>query len=146
MVCYSTKDKTNSFIYLDAYGTILVYLFGGIYGLLVGFFTKTPKETQEQLERARKSRVSLQLSLLGALFIFATFIVSYTGILSGTNGSPKYFRFNAGAILVMFGLIAGIVGNYVGSFLVGKGKMHIESIVMGTISGGIMVGGLADVV
>jgi hypothetical protein len=43
LVCYSTKDKNDSFMYLDAYGTILVYLFGGIYGLLVGVFTKTPK-------------------------------------------------------------------------------------------------------
>lgn len=46
----------------------------------------------------------------------------------------------------MFGLIGGILGNYCLSFLLGKGKMNIESIVIGTISGGIMVGGLADII
>lgn len=48
LACFSTQNKDGSFVYFDAYGTILVYLFGGVYGLLVGVFTKTPRETQEQ--------------------------------------------------------------------------------------------------
>lgn len=43
LVSFSTANKTNSFVYLDAYGTILVYLFGGIYGIIVGALTKTPR-------------------------------------------------------------------------------------------------------
>jgi len=125
LVSYSTKDKTVSFAYFDAYGTIIVYLFGGIYGIIVGFFTKAPKENFEQADKYQKSRFSLQLSLLGAFFLFSTFILSYTSILTGIDGAPRYFRFNGGAILVAFGLIAGIAGNYVVSLLIGKGKMNI---------------------
>lgn len=66
--------------------------------------------------------------------------------MTGLATGPQNFRFNSGAILVMFGLTAGIIGNFAISLLVGKGRMLLESIIMGTISGGIMVGGLADVI
>ena len=42
LFCYSTDNKNNSFTYFDAYGTIVVYLFGSLYGLIAGLFTKTP--------------------------------------------------------------------------------------------------------
>lgn len=45
LVCYSTQNKSDPFTYLDAYGTILVYLFGGVYGIIVGFLTKVPKDS-----------------------------------------------------------------------------------------------------
>lgn len=93
-----------------------------------------------------KSRVSLTLSLLGSLFLFGTFCLSYTSILTGTSGSPENFRYNSGALLIMFGLIGGILGNFSISFILGKGVMNVESIIMGTISGGIINGGLVDVV
>lgn len=41
LVCYSTTNKDQSFSYFDAYGTIIVYLFGGVYGIIVGALTKT---------------------------------------------------------------------------------------------------------
>ena len=84
--------------------------------------------------------------MLGSLFLFATFCLSYTGVLTGLVGTPYYFRFNSQTILVMFGLASGILGNFCISLLIGKGKMNLQSIVMGTLSGGIMVGGLADVI
>lgn len=46
----------------------------------------------------------------------------------------------------MFGLSAGILGNYVTSILAGKGKVNLEGVIISTITGGIMVGGLADVI
>jgi hypothetical protein len=62
-------------------------------------------------------------------------VFSYTGILTFPNQisfsfdqafqSQLNFRFNSGAILVIFGLIAGIIGNYVGSLLFGIGKMQV---------------------
>lgn len=42
VVCYSTRSKDASFVYLDAYGTILVYLFGGVYGFVTAFLNKSP--------------------------------------------------------------------------------------------------------
>ena len=46
----------------------------------------------------------------------------------------------------MFGLSAGVLGNYVTSLFLGKGKVNLEGVIIGTITGGIMVGGLADVI
>lgn len=43
LVSFSTANKTRSFVYLDAYETILVYLFGGVYGIIVGALTKSPR-------------------------------------------------------------------------------------------------------
>lgn len=88
----------------------------------------------------------MQLALIGSFFLFATFILNYTGILTGLAGASQYFRFNSGAILVMFGLVAGIIGNFASSIILGRGRMNIESIIISTITGGIMVGGLADVI
>ena len=39
--CYSTVYKDSSFTYFDAYGTIVVYLFGSVYGIIAGALTKT---------------------------------------------------------------------------------------------------------
>lgn len=41
LVGYSTTNKDVSFNYFDSYGTIIVYLFGGVYGIIVGALTKT---------------------------------------------------------------------------------------------------------
>jgi hypothetical protein len=146
LVSYSDKNKDEIFSYFDAYGTIVVYLFGGLYGILVGALTKTPK-TDEQTNRARKSRFSLLLSLLGAFFLFATFVTSFTSVITGRINSPQEnFRLNAGAIHVSFGLAGGIIGNFAASLLAGKGKFSIQNVIIGIISGGIFVGGLADVI
>lgn len=41
LACYSTANKDSSFSYFDAYGTIVVYLFGSVYGIIAGALTKT---------------------------------------------------------------------------------------------------------
>jgi len=47
---------------------------------------------------------------------------------------------------VSFGLAGGIIGNFASSLLAGRGKISIQNVIMGTISGGIFVGGLADII
>ena len=42
LFCYSTGSKDKFLVYFDAYGTIFVYLFGSVYGLIAGSLTKTP--------------------------------------------------------------------------------------------------------
>lgn len=41
LVCFSTENKDESMVYLDDYGTILVYLFGGVSGIITGAINKT---------------------------------------------------------------------------------------------------------
>lgn len=43
LASYSVQNKASSFGYLDAYGTILVYLFGGIYGFIAAALNRSPK-------------------------------------------------------------------------------------------------------
>jgi hypothetical protein len=66
--------------------------------------------------------------------------------LTGRTSSAQSFRFNSQAILVMFGLASGILGNFAAQLLIGQGRANYEGIIIGTITGGIMVGGLADVI
>ena len=69
--------------------------------------------------------MSLTLSMLGSFLIFATFIFSFTGALSRNAETERNYRFNSAAILVSFGLAAGILGNYVTSILTGKGRVNV---------------------
>ena len=78
--------------------------------------------------------------------MFATFVNSFTSVITGSiNSAQENFRINSGSIHVSFGLAGGIIGNYAASLLAGKGKFSIQNIIMGIISGGIFVGGLADI-
>lgn len=44
LISFSTTYKSGSFVYFDDYGTILVYLFGGAFGLIAAILTRTPVE------------------------------------------------------------------------------------------------------
>lgn len=61
-------------------------------------------------------------------------------------GSGEYFRFNAGPLNIMFALVNAIIGNYIGCAISGKGKISLESITIGTLAGGILIGALAEAI
>lgn len=81
------------------------------------------------------------MSILGSFFIFATFCLSYTDIIYGATNTLNYIS-NSGFLLTTLGLSAGVLGHYAISILTGSGRPHIEGIIIGTISGGIMVGAI----
>lgn len=45
----------------------------------------------------------------------------------------------------MFGVSSGVLGHYVTAILAGKGKVNLEGVIISVFTGGIMVGGLCDV-
>lgn len=138
LISYSTTYKTGSFVYLDDYGTILVYLFGGAFGLIAAFLTKTPVTDIKEF-RTRHSKSTFFFSAIGSLFIFGSFICSFTGIIEGRNN----YRLNSGALMMAFGIVGGIIGNFVGSIFTGNGYFSPRIFSVGLISGGIMSGVLA---
>ena len=138
LISYSTTYKDGSFTYLDDYGTILVYLFGGICGLITGYLTKSPVEDIREVRR-KHSKTTFFFSAIGSLFIFGSFITSFTGIIEGRN----QYRLNSGALLMSFGTVAGIIGNFVGSVFTGNGYFSPRIFSVGLISGGIISGILA---
>lgn len=42
LACYSTRNKDRSFDYFDTYGSMMVYLFGSVYGIIAGAFVRKP--------------------------------------------------------------------------------------------------------
>lgn len=134
LFAHSTLHKEENFIYLDDYGTILVYLFGGVAGLIAGVITKSPKENH-----IVHDRTSFMFSVIGSVFLLGSFICSFTGIIEGKN----FYRLNSGALLMAFGTIAGVIGCFFGSVIVGRGYLHPRVMSIGLISGGIMTGVLA---
>lgn len=141
LLSYSTAAKTFSFRYLDDYGTYLVYLFGGVYGLIVSILTKNKSDSGAFRERTAMTSI---MSLVGSFILFSTFIFTNTHIIEGfgTTTSTNY-RFNAGAMIILFSLVSSIIGNYIANLIINKGYLSIESISIGALPGGIIVGALA---
>ena len=138
LICYSTRNKSEPWVYLDDYGTILVYLFGGVYGLITGAITKTPIDSISKVYLCH-TKTTFFFSAIGSLFIFGSFICSFTGVIEGLNA----FRFNSGSLMMAFGIVAGVIGSFVGSIFTGKGYFSPRIFSVGLISGGIMTGILA---
>lgn len=138
LISFSTRNKSESFIYLDDYGTILVFLFGGMAGLLSGVINKKAR-TEMLLDEEKHGRNSINFSITGSFFLFAAFITSNTGIIDGIN----FFRLNSGATMVIFSLVGGVIGNFVGAVFTGKGILDARIMNEGMIAGGIVAGVLA---
>lgn len=82
------------------------------------------------------------MTLIGAFFIFSTFIFTDTDIIDFSGPGANY-KFNAGAMVILFATITSVLTNIAISVFIGKGRLPHKNIVMSVLSGGIMVGALA---
>lgn len=127
--------------FFDMFGTTFVYVFGVFFGLPFSCMIRRQKLPEEH-PRNEFNRLSLLLSQVGAGFIIAMFVFTscyvvnyqYYGNMLGEN----YSRF-----AILFGILGSIAGTFVGSAIVGRGRVGYKEAMVGTITGGIVMGASA---
>ena len=80
------------------------------------------------------------LCLTGTAFVFSCFVYTYSGVVLYPSFGQNLARFN-----IIWALISSIVGAYAGSALFGKGEIGFKEVLVGTISGGVIIGSCAPV-
>ena len=78
--------------------------------------------------------------LMGTSFIICTFVFAYAHYLKYSSKSN-----NIAGLNIMLSLSGSIVGVFVGSYVLGKGKIGIRDVLMGSMSGGVMIASVAHI-
>lgn len=85
------------------------------------------------------------MSQIGTGFIIATFVFTSCFVIDykyyGNSKGDNIARFS-----ILFGIVGSIVGTFIGSALVGKGRVGYKEVLTGTISGGVVMGAAAPLV
>lgn len=126
------------------FGTTYVYLFAVFFGIPFSCLIK--KQALPEIHpRNEFNRLSLLLSQIGTGFIIAAFVftscyvIDYKYYFSSTGDNISRFS-------ILFGILGSIVGTFIGSALVGKGRIGYKEVLTGTISGGIVMGAAAPLI
>jgi hypothetical protein len=81
----------------------------------------------------------LILSAIGTAFIFSLFIITGTDVIVyDTIIAENLAKFN-----ILWALTASVIGTYAGSAFAGRGKVGVKEALIGTITGGVIIGDVA---
>ncbi len=78
------------------------------------------------------------MSAIGTAFLFASFVFTYTDFIAYTPFGENLSRYN-----IIWALTGSVLGTYIGSALVGRGRVGFKEALVGTITGGIIMGDAA---
>lgn len=78
------------------------------------------------------------MSLIGTACILSTFVFTSNGLITYSYLGQNLKRFS-----MFFAIIGSVAGTYIGSALSGKGSVGYKEVLVGTITGGILMGGPA---
>lgn len=136
----------STFNVFDGYGTNYVYVYAGFFGLMVAIFLNC----KPALKKVNNSKSTAFLTLIGTGFVFAT--LPFTGIifpmlsLNTTVNIQNVYRSNQGPFNIYFAMTASVIVSYISSAIFGGGKVGVREAFLGTISGGITIAVVADIV
>lgn len=112
---------TSSTAYLfDQFGSTYTYLFASIFGLVLTRMLHHQKFSSNH-PRNLYSRKTLIMSLLGAIFIFASFFFSYSNVMDYIPRGKNLGLFN-----VFWGILGSIGGTYMTSLIYNKGRVGVR--------------------
>ena len=137
-ILLSHSESANSLLYLDDFGTNLIYFYGSVYGLIICLLNQK-KKTLENLEPPSHDAYSTVFTLIGTGFLCATFAVMNTDIIT-FFGIAENYKMSAGPSNIWFSIIAGVLGVYLGSLTLNLGNVSIRETTMGVIMGAIANG------
>lgn len=107
--------------FFDMFGTNYVYVFAVFFGLPFSCLIRK-QSLPEVHPRNEFNRLSLLLSQIGTAFIFATFVFTSCYVVNyqyyGNSVGDNISRFS-----IFFGMIGSIIGTFIGSALVGSGRV-----------------------
>lgn len=122
----------------DAYGASFLYLFSAAFGLAYTFFL--PQKISSDHPRVEMNRVSLIFGMIGTGFIVCTFAFATAHYLSYSDKG-----LNIGGLNIYFALSASIIGTFIGSALFGRGRVGYKEVLVGSVSGAVMISSIAPI-
>lgn len=81
------------------------------------------------------------MSAIGTAFIFAAFVFTSHNMIVYSFIGENLTRYN-----ILWSLTGGVFGTYIGSALCGKGRVGYKEALVGTISGGVIIGSAAPLI
>lgn len=141
-LCISLVPRSADNRFMDDYAISMVYIFGGVIGLILALDVKSfivkrrAPETQPIFSKL--------IGLIGTFFVFFSFAFTYsiTGLQdSNPPSTNRTIFYPEGCIGVFFAMSASVMSSYAFSILVSKSKkIGLSTALLSTISGGIMFG------
>jgi hypothetical protein len=120
--------------FFDRYGTTYIYIFAAFFGLAYIWFIYN-QNTLVGHPRNATSRTSLVTSSIGTAFIFATFVFTSNTFIAYPIEGENLSRFN-----IIWALTGSVIGTYIGSAIFGRGRVGVKEALVGTITGGVIMG------
>lgn len=128
---------------VDTGGALYVHTFGAVFALSISVVLFCSSKAKEQLQRYeylnRSNYFSNITTFLGLLLIFA-FFPNFNSVLSNNQKNVNRSRINT-----YLSLIGSVIGSLVTSGIINQGKVVLEQILYGTLSGGIIISGCCSV-
>ena len=122
---------------VDIRGALYVYTLGGVFALSLGvvlfYSTKFRQKAQIYENYNRQTYFSYIATFLGMLFLFI-FFPSLNSVICDNLRNMIRARINA-----YLSLIGSVIGSVVTSGMINEGRLVLEQILYGTISGGIII-------
>jgi hypothetical protein len=81
------------------------------------------------------------MSAIGTAFIFSTFVITNTDLIQYDKTTYE----NLSKFNIIWALTGSVIGTYAGSALVGRGKVGVKEALIGTITGGVIMGDAAPI-
>ncbi len=139
ILLYSVNEKIL-FVSLDVKdigGSMSIWTFGAFYGLGVSWWLnyKEAKESHNWVT----DHLSNNFALIGTLFLWC-FFPSFNAA-----DADNALLSNMAVVNTYFCLIGSLIGAYLTSKILYKGKFHVEHILNATLVGGIIMGSGADI-
>jgi ammonium transporter Rh len=139
ILLYAVNEQIlfNSLDVKDIGGSMFIFTFGAWYGIGISWILNY---TDARVSHNYVTDVnSNSFSLIGTLFLWC-FFLSFNSALA-----ENAFAANIAITNTYFCLIGSVLGAYLASKLILRGKFHIEDVVNATIVGGIIMGAGADI-
>ena len=122
----------------DGYGASFLYLYSAAFG--IPYALLLPQKINFENRKNEMNRVSMIFGLIGTCMIVATFAFASSLYLSYSNTGNNIKGLN-----ILFALSASIIGTFVGSGLGGSGTIGYREILVGSVSGGVMIASVAPI-
>ena len=139
ILLYSVNEQIlfTSLDVRDIGGSMYIFVFGAFYGLGISWMLnfKEAKNNRNFVTDVNSN----SFGLIGTLFLWC-FFPSFNSALAADDLSA-----NIAVVNTYFCLIGSVLGAYLISKIVWKGKFHVEHILNATLVGGILMGSGADI-
>lgn len=133
-------NRAPTKVLFDDFGTDNIYLFGSSFALFMMIMLNC-KPAKIDSSSYVMNRISGLLGLVGTAFVFATFALTGHIYIDRQNDlTTNFLSLNLESLNNIYALSSSVVGSYIFSALFNKGRVGIREAMLGTVTGGVLIG------